>query len=209
MFDLEIVCFAAGTMILTETGERRVEDLAPGDMIWTRDNGFQPLRWHGQRSLSADELTANPRLRPIRITAGALGPNRPERDLTVSPQHRVLVRSQIAQRMFCAPELLVPARQLTEIPGIEELADARQVTYVHLLFDRHEVVMSDGAETESLYPGPQAINALGAVAEEIYTLFPELRGASVTIAGARPFVTGRRARQMARRHVANQRALAS
>lgn len=209
IFNLDIICFTAGTMILTDRGERSIEELAPGDMVWTRDNGFQPLRWHGRRSLSAQELEANPRLRPVRIRAGALGPNRPRRDLTVSPQHRILVRSQIAQRMFSAPELLVPARHLTEIDGIDELTGNQPVTYVHLLFDGHEVVMSDGAETESLYPGPQVINALGAAAEEIYAIFPELRENSAKIAGARPFATGHRARQLARRHAANQRALAS
>lgn len=210
-YDLQsfVPCFAAGTMILTENGERPVEDLATDERVWTRDNGLQAIRWHGQRSLTAADLAANPKLLPIRIRAGALGPNSPERDLVVSPQHRILVRSQIAQRMFSAPELLVAAHQLTDIPGIDILHDARSVTYVHLLFDRHEVLMSNGAETESLYPGPQAMLALGEAAEEIYSLFPELREPADEFPAARPFASGRRARQMAQRHSANRQALAS
>ncbi|MBU3029933.1 Hint domain-containing protein [Paracoccus sp. XHP0099] len=204
-----VPCFAAGTMILTEAGERKVEDLEVGDLVWTRDHGFQPVRWRGLRSLSASELAASPRLRPIRILANALGPNRPDRDLTVSPQHRILVRSQIAQRMFNAPELLVAARQLTEVPGIEELTDAQGVSYVHLLFDRHEVLMSNGAETESLYPGPQTIEALGEAAEEVFTLFPQLRDDPAAVDTARPLAAGRRARQLARRHATNQQPLAN
>lgn len=204
-----VPCFATGTMILTAAGERAVEDLEVGDLVWTRDHGFQPIRWCGLRDLSAPELAANPRLRPIRIRAGALGPNRPDRDLTVSPQHRILVRSQIAQRMFNAPELLVAARQLTGVPGIEELADAQTVSYVHLLFDRHEVLMSNGAETESLYPGPQTIAALGKAVEEIFTLFPQLRDDPAAIDLARPLAAGRRARQLAYRHAANQQPLAN
>ncbi|MDP5308200.1 Hint domain-containing protein [Paracoccus spongiarum] len=202
-----VPCFAAGTLIRTPDGEARVEDLAVGDPVWTRDHGIQPIRWRGLRRLDAAELAANPRLRPVRIRAGALGPNRPAQDLTVSPQHRVLIRSQIAQRMFSAPELLVAACQLTEVPGIEIVADAPGVTYVHLLFDRHEVLMSNGAETESLFPGPQALLALGPAAEEILTLFPELRDDATGFPAARPFASGRRARQLAGRHAAKSRAL--
>ena len=71
IFDLDIVCFAAGTLIRTPQGERRVEDLAVGDLVCTADNGPQPLRWRGQRHLDAAELAARPRLRPIRIRARA------------------------------------------------------------------------------------------------------------------------------------------
>ncbi|MCF3972547.1 Hint domain-containing protein [Paracoccus salsus] len=202
-------CFTAGTLILTDRGGRPVEDLAPGDLVWTRDNGFQPIRWSGQRSLSPAELGANPRLRPIRIRAGALGPSRPDTDLIVSPQHRVLVRSRIAQRMFGAPELLVAAKQLVGIAGVEELYDCASVTYVHLLFDRHEVLMSNGAETESLFPGVQALAALGDAAEEIRALFPQLRDDGDAFQGARLFAAGKRARHLAQRHAANGQPLVS
>lgn len=207
IFELPIVCFAADTMILTDQGQRPVQDLRPGDMIWTRDHGFQPLRWRGQRDLDARDLKANPKMRPIRIRAGALGPDLPAQDLTVSPQHRILVRSRIAQRMFRASELLVPAYQLTGITGIDEVSDAQSVSYIHLLFDRHEVIRSNGAETESLYPGPQTLKALRHAAEEIYALFPELRDLSAAFPGARPFASGAKARQMVHRHNTNGRAL--
>ena len=42
-----IICFAAGTMILTAEGERAIETLTAGDMVWTLDHGYQPLRWIG------------------------------------------------------------------------------------------------------------------------------------------------------------------
>ena len=208
IFDLDIVCFAAGTLIRTPQGERRVEDLAVGDLVCTADNGPQPLRWRGQRHLDAAELAARPRLRPIRIRAGALGQNRPAQDLIVSPQHRILVRSTIARRMFGTDELLVAARQLTALPGVEVELDAPHVTYVHLMFDNHEVVTSNGAESESLYPGPQALHALGQKAlAEILAIFPELRDRDEPFPGARPFAEGHRARKLAQRHAANQRPL--
>lgn len=208
--DLPITCFAAGTMVVTNLGERPVEDLSEGDMVWTRDNGMQPVRWHGARRIGAAELSRRANLRPIRISAGALGVNQPATDLVVSPQHRILVRSNIARRMFGTSELLVAAKQLLGLPGISVVEDAIGVTYVHLMLDRHEVIMSNGAETESLYPGPQAILALGKdAAEEIYTIFPELRDRPTEFPGARPFVSGSRARKLAARHIQNERPLAS
>ena len=210
IFDMPVVCFAAGTMILTDRGERAVEDLIPGDLIWTRDHGFQPLRWCGVRRLDSVELNNNPHFLPIRIEAGALGADLPAQTLTVSPQHRVLVRSTIAQRMFGTSELLVAARQLTALPGITVQSDLPELTYVHLMFDRHEVILSNGAETESLYPGPQALKALGTAAvEEIFALFPELRDLGEEFPGARPFAAGHRVRRLAERHQANNRPLVS
>ena len=200
-------CFTQGTMILTDRGERAVEDLVPGDLVWTRDHGLQPIRWVGRRRLDPPTLAAMPRMRPIRIRVGALGDGLPRHDLVVSPQHRVLVRSPIAQRMFGASELLVAAKQMTEMPGIEPAADLDEVTYLHLMFDQHEIVLSNGAETESLYPGPQALLSLGPVAEEIFTLFPDLRDRSDAFPAARPFATGKRARHLVDRHNANARPL--
>ncbi len=210
IFELPIVpCFAAGTMIRTAEGERPVEGIAVGDLVWTRDNGLQPVRWAGRRTLRPVELDAQPNLRPIRIKAGALGAGQPARDLVVSPQHRVLVRSSIAVRMFGASEVLVAAKQLLSLPGIEIDAEARDVTYLHLMFDHHEVLVSNGAETESLYPGPMALAALGeAAAAEIHALFPELRDENAAFPPARTLVPGRLARKLADRHGKNGVALA-
>ncbi|WP_245999470.1 Hint domain-containing protein [Paracoccus methylarcula] len=171
-----VVCFAAGTLIETSCGPMAVEKLREGDMIRTRDNGLQPIRWIGSRKLSAAELAAAPNLRPIRIRAGAFGNNTPETNLIVSPQHRVLVRSKIAQRMFSADEVLVAAKHLLELDGVGIAEDMAQVEYLHILFDRHEIIFSNGAETESLYTGPEALKAVGPKArDEILALFPELR----------------------------------
>ncbi|MBB1491569.1 MULTISPECIES: Hint domain-containing protein [unclassified Paracoccus (in: a-proteobacteria)] len=210
IFDLPIVpCFTVGTMIRTGDTERPVESIAVGDLVSTRDNGLQPVRWAGRRMLSEAELAARPQLRPIRIGAGALGGGLPLQDLVVSPQHRVLVRSSIAMRMFGAPEVLVAAKQLLSLPGIEAEAGAGGVTYLHLMFDRHEVLVSNGAETESLYPGPMAIAALGAeAAAEIHAIFPGLREDEGSFPPARQLVPGRLARKLAERHGKNRVALA-
>lgn len=206
IFDLEITCFASGTMIRTPQGDVAVEDLRPGMMVMTRDAGAQPLRWCGASHVPAAVLRAEDRLRPIRIEAGALGAGMPSATLRVSPQHRVLVSSAIAQRMFGTAELLVPAKHLTDLPGVSVDDDLSGVTYHHLMLDAHHILTSNGAPTESLYPGRQALQAIGpdAVAE-IETLFPGLLNAAP--APARTLARGHKVRKLAARHAANDHAL--
>ncbi|MBR2655182.1 MAG: Hint domain-containing protein [Loktanella sp.] len=211
IFDnFNFVCFAAGTLLRTADGQIAVEDVQKDDLLWTRDEGLQPVGWIGSQRVSSAMLAVFPNLRPIRIRAGALGDQVPVADLIVSPQHRVLVRSSIAERMFDSPEVLVAAKHLLALDGIEVAEDMAEVEYFHVMFDKHQVVMSNGAETESLYPGPESIKALPAEAvTEIYTLFPELRAdnADILIESARPLVKGRQGRRMAERHQQNQKAL--
>lgn len=204
IFDLEITCFTAGTLIETATGPRPVESLQVGDLIRTADHGLQPLRWIGRRDLLAPALEANPQLCPVAIAPGALGLNQPSQPLMVSPQHRMLVRSRIAARMFEAEEVLVAAAHLVGLPGIT-LAQPEAVTYLHLLFDQHEVIFANGAPSESLYPGPIALKSMGARAvAEILELFPDLAQCdSFRLHPARPLVRGRQGRHMAERHRKN------
>ena len=147
-----------------------------------------------------------PNLRPIRIAAGALGAAMPAQDLLVSPQHRIMVRSRIAQKMFGAPEVLVAAKLLLMLDGVDIAEDQAEVEYFHILFDRHEVVFSNGAETESLYTGAEALKAVGPAArEEIFALFPELRDADFVPQGARILASGRQGRKLVMRHIQNHR----
>ncbi|CAM3196501.1 Hint domain-containing protein [Paracoccus aminovorans] len=204
----DVTCFVAGTLIETKDGLVSVEDLKLGDLIATRDNGYQPIRWIGSVKLSPAALATQPKLRPIRIKAGALGDNTPSSDLLVSPQHRVLVRSKVALKMFGALEVLVAAKQLLQIEGVDVAADMESVEYFHFLFDRHEVVHSNGAATESLYTGAQALKSVGKAArEEIFALFPQLRDADFTPEPARPMPSGRKARKLANRHLQHDRAM--
>lgn len=203
-----VPCFVRGTLIATDAGQVAVEDLTVGCLVQTRDHGLQPVRWIGSKKLSALDLINNKKMKPIRIKAGALGHGTPEIDLLVSPQHRVLVRSKIAQKMFGTDEVLVAAKQLLQIEGIDVAHDLPEVEYFHILFDQHEVVLSNGAETESLYTGKEALKAVGPAArEEIFSLFPELREDDEAATGARRLLSGREGRKLAVRHAQNGRHL--
>ncbi|MDO5658607.1 MAG: Hint domain-containing protein [Paracoccus sp. (in: a-proteobacteria)] len=202
------VCFSADALIQTDCGPVRAGDLTAGDLVRTRDNGFQPIRWIDSTRFVFMPFDQSAALRPIRIRAGALGANSPAQDLLVSPQHRVLVRSKIAQKMFGTDEILVAAKQLLQVDGIDIAEDLAEVTYVHFLFDQHEIVFSNGAETESLFTGPEALKTVGAAAlEEIFAIFPELRDRDYTATPARPLASGRMGRKLAVRHAQNGKAL--
>ena len=101
-----VICFTPGTMIATPSGPRLIEALRPGDRVLTRDNGPQPIVWIGDRTLSPLELWNAPNLAPITIAADRIGA---AHDLTVSPQHRLLIGGQRAELLFDEPEVLVPA----------------------------------------------------------------------------------------------------
>lgn len=170
-----LICVLRGTLVETETGPLPVECLRVGDRVLTRDHGVQPVRWIGSRKLSMAELTADPSLLPVRISAGALGDGLPFRDLGVSPQHRVLLSGWQAELMFGEDEVLVPAKALIEGVTVQTDACDGPVEYFHLLFDAHEVIYTEGAATESFHPGDYALRELGDAAKvELHKLFPEL-----------------------------------
>ncbi|MGJ8610412.1 MAG: Hint domain-containing protein, partial [Octadecabacter sp.] len=170
-----IPCFTPGTTIATPKGERLVEELREGDRIITRDNGIQEIRWMGRKEMSAKQLIASPHLKPILVRAGSLGNGLPERDMLVSPNHRMLVASDKTQLYFEEREVLAAAKHLVGSQGIHAV-DVMGTAYIHFMFDQHEVVLSNGAWTESFQPGDYSLKGIGnAQRNEIFELFPELQ----------------------------------
>jgi hypothetical protein len=161
-----IPCFVAGTLILTPSGEVPVDWLTPGDIVMTRDDGPQPLRWVGSRQVAARGAFA-----PIRIREGTFGPHQ---ELWVSPEHRILIRDGLADLLFGESEVLVAAKHLVNDRSVRRV-EGGAVEYCHLMFDRHQVVVSEGLETESFLPGPQTARSFAPeTLDEICALFPEL-----------------------------------
>jgi len=202
------VCFAKGTLIKTLHGEVAVEHLAVGDKVCMTDGRLEPIRWMAGRKIGSARLIANPKLRPVCITAGALGNGLPQRNLMVSRQHRMLVSSKIAMRMFGVKDVLISAIKLTELPGIYVDEDVLEVEYFHLLFDKHEVIFAEDAPTESLYTGPEALKAMSSQArEEILTLFPELADRDYSPEPAEFLPAGKKQKELVARHLKNEKTL--
>ena len=135
----------------------------------------------------------------------------PKRDLTVWPQHRILVNSKLAPRLHREDEVLVAAKHLLQVEGIDVELETDSVTYVHFFFDRHQIVESEGAETESLFTGPEALKTVASAARvEILRLFLKLASIDNDRLPdpVRPILSGRQRRKVANRHANNKKHLA-
>jgi hypothetical protein len=148
---------------------------------------MQPIRWIGKRAVAAQSDFA-----PILIHPGVV--TGLETALLVSPQHRMLFTGYRAELLFGESEVLVAAKHLLDGSDVTR-QPANHVTYIHMLFDSHEVVYANGAATESFHPGEEGMTAIDAAARcELFSIFPELR-ADLT-------QYGRTARRCLRKHEA-------
>lgn len=163
-----VVCFAAGTGLLTPSGEVAVEFLKTADYLETADDGAQPIVWIGSTKMVFD--ADNEKQKPIFIKAHALGEDTPHRNLAVSPQHKILLKSIDGQGVFA------PAKGLTAQRGIRIMKGRKEVEYFHVLLPMHSIVFSNGLATESFYPGDTAMKMLNRKQlEAIKSALPSLR----------------------------------
>lgn len=162
-------CFVAGTQIDTGQGTVAVEDLEVGTEIMTRDHGLQPLRWIGFSTRLATGRSA-----PVVFGENALGDHGA---IAVSQNHRVLISSDLAELLFGQSEVLVKAKYLVNDTTIRLRADGQLVTYVHLLFDAHEILCGNGLESESYHPGAETLEAFDVdTRNEVLELMTDLDG---------------------------------
>ncbi len=170
-----VICFTPGTRISTPNGLAPVETLREGDYVQTRDSGAQEIVWVGQRRITGARMFVRPSLRPIRINAGALGIERPDQSLLVSPEHRMLIRGHTAQALFNTNEVLVSADRLVNGKTIHVDLNVREVTYIHLLLANHNVIWANGVETESFHPANAQLSELSAADRlRLLHMYPDL-----------------------------------
>jgi hypothetical protein len=135
---LEVPCLMRGTMVLTPKGEVAVEKLKIGDEVMTVDGTADRVKWIGTRAYGRPFLSHGERIAPVLFEKGSLGPNRPSRPLYVSPEHAMYVDN-----------VLVPARLLANGMSIRQVRDFDLVEYFHLEFDDAQVIVANGAPSES------------------------------------------------------------
>ncbi len=149
------ICVVTGTLVQTPKGAVPVETLQDGDLVLTRDDGYQKLQWIG-----SSDMPAHGAMAPVEIRAGVMGNSRA---LTVSQQHRVLIEGWPAE-LFCgSKDVLVPAVKLINGSDVR-LREGGIVRYFHLLFKSHQLILTEGIWTESLFPGAKALQHIGAAA---------------------------------------------
>jgi Hint domain len=169
-----MLCLTRGTQISTPCGTRRVETIKAGDLVNTWDHGPREVVWTSYRSpvfAGKDD-----RRRPIHLPAGCLGSGKPERDLVVSPHHRILMGGAVVRQMHSVNEVIVPAKGLTGLNGIRPLRGVRTVDYINLLFKNHELLLAEGCLVESLLFGAQMQETLSA---DMVELFDQARSEGV------------------------------
>ncbi len=168
-------CFVAGTRISTERGEVAVEDLREGDQVQVVLGGpVEPVVWIGHRTIDCTRHPQPRKVWPVRIAAGAFGPNRPCRTLYLSPDHAVYVG-----------DVLIPVKHLINGSTIVQVP-RDVVTYYHVELAEHSVLLAEGLAVESyLDIGDRShfINGGGAIA-----LYPDFASRVWDAEGCAPLV---------------------
>ncbi len=136
----QAVCFAQGSMIATESGQRAVEALSPGDLVRTHSGALRPVKWVGHRKVNALRAANLENVLPVRVAAHAFGDNRPARDLYLSPGHAVCVDM--------LGEALMPISSLLNGATIAQV-DAATIVYWHVELDSHDILLAENLPTES------------------------------------------------------------
>jgi antigen 43 len=131
-------CYCAGTLILTDRGDRPVEDLRIGDNVITLSGDARTIRWIGHRRLDVSRHPAPEQVQPIRIQADAVADGIPCNDLRVSPDHAILFDGG-----------LIPARLLVNGASILQEIQCQSVTYYHVELDTHDILLAEGLAAES------------------------------------------------------------
>jgi hypothetical protein len=163
-----IICFVPGTMIATQAGLRAIEDLRVGDPVMTQDNGLQRIGWIGKTTVAGRDRFAPVRFAPNTFTGG-------DEELIVYPQHRLLIKGYSAELLFGQSEVLVPALYMIDGKSVTR-APCDEVTYIHIIFQQHEIIFANGVATESYHPNAFGVGGLEEqTRDELFSLFPELR----------------------------------
>lgn len=131
----------AGTLVATDTGWKRVEDLRAGDLVVTFDNGMQAVRSTSRARLSSRRTGLPRSARPVRVPEMALG-NR--RAMVLLPGQAVLIESDRAEELYGDPFTLVTAEALDGHNGIARIQPDDEMDVILLEFDRDEIIYAEG-----------------------------------------------------------------
>ncbi|MDF0597495.1 Hint domain-containing protein [Psychromarinibacter halotolerans] len=137
---VNITCFVTGTRISTPQGDRKVEDLRIGDSVTTADGREVAIRWIGRQHIDNNVFLPQTQC-PVVISAGALGQGLPNRDLYLSADHAMVLDG-----------LMITAGALVNDSTIRFVHRAdmpRAFTYFHIETEAHDVVLANGAASET------------------------------------------------------------
>ena len=173
-----MTCFSSNTLVTTDNGDIPASLLRPGDKVLTRDNGYQAVRWVGERRMNGRFLLDNPHLRPVLVRAGAFGNGLPCQDIMLSPNSRLPIEepgSGLKALIVGGQQQMVAVKHLINHRDIMQI-DVLGLKYAHIMFTGHQIIATNGFWVESFKAGDYSLGAVGnAQRNEILEIFPELR----------------------------------
>ncbi|MDB5403680.1 MAG: putative rane protein, partial [Rhodopila sp.] len=131
------ICFGAGTLISTPSGEVEVERLGTGDMVLTQAGAARRVVWVGRGQVMVSRGRRSPAT-PVIVRKGALADNVPHQDLRVTKGHA-----------FHIDGVLIPVEFLVNHRSIIWDDMAQEVTIYHVELETHDVLLANGAPAES------------------------------------------------------------
>ena len=137
---VNVVCFLAGTLIATPTGERPIETLKPGDLISTTE-GPQPVRFLARSTRSIAQLQALGKM-PIRINQAAFGCPGPAQDTFLSPSHAIHFAGSLVEA-----GALINGTSIQQLDVWPEAA----LTYYNIELERHGLITANNLLVESYF----------------------------------------------------------
>jgi len=177
-----IPCFAEGTLIETSKGVIPIEDITVGNKLMSISGERHRVMWVCRTPADVSSFLTSGY--PVRIAKGALGYGKPNQDLTVSPQHRILVGESGQLQGTFDQAALVPAKSLIGMPGITEATDCTGLTWYHLACETHQIVHAHGCAAETLLLGLMVLNATRRRTKyHIKSLFPEVIRTDIPLNG--------------------------
>ena len=141
-------CYCRGTLIRTDCGEKRVEELAIGDVVVTASGPLRPIKWIGRRSYTGRFVMGRKDILPVCIKAGALADDVPRRDLWISPHHAMYFAEKYPAEGDDGG-LLIEAKDLINSVSIVQAESVEQVEYFHVELETHDVIIAEGALSET------------------------------------------------------------
>ena len=136
-----LACYLTGTTIRCRQGDIAVENLKVGDFAVTASGAHRAIRWIGSRTLRSNTFSERNAIAPVRIAAHAFGSDKPICDLYVSPGHAIC--------LDILGEFFVPALALVNGLTIKQIDMAETITYWHVEFDTHDVLVAENLPAES------------------------------------------------------------
>jgi hypothetical protein len=135
------VCYLKGTLIKTTSGDRKIEELAIGDLLVTAEGHVRSVKWVGRMSYKKSERDWQRSVLPVQISAGALGRGLPTRDLFVSQKHKLFI-----DNMLVAAEDLLNGETIK----ISAQSAIQKLQYFHIALETHDAILAEGQPAETL-----------------------------------------------------------